>query len=140
MACAPRHSLASRASIDVTALAPYRFACFDRDLKVGRKIEHFMKEHGVHRRIQLRFDNIEAIKRAVEGGEELAILPRSTLEREVAGGSLVALSLVGASLVRPLGIVYRKGRRLTPPMQQFIDILGSSVAGQHHLASEGSIV
>jgi DNA-binding transcriptional LysR family regulator len=136
VACAPTHPLASQPAIPVPALAPYRFACFDRHLKVGRRIEHFVKEHGVQRRVQLRFDNIEAIKRAVEGGDEVAILPRPTLDREITAGSLVAIPFIEARLVRPLGIVYRKGHRLTPSMQHFIDILSASVAREHHVAAE----
>jgi DNA-binding transcriptional LysR family regulator len=140
VACAPGHPVAAHASIAVPALAPYRFACFDRHLKVGRKIEHFMKEHGLQRRVQLRFDNIEAIKRAVEDSDAVAILPHSTLEREIAAGSLVALPFADAQLVRPLGIVYRKQHRLTPSMQHFIEILSTSVTEEDNLLPEGYAV
>ena len=68
------------------------------------------------------FDNIENIKQAVDEGAGIAILPEPTLRREVRRGTLVqaplALPTGEAPLVRPLSIVHRSNRRLSPAVHR----------------------
>jgi DNA-binding transcriptional LysR family regulator len=125
VACSPAHPLAERGEIQVSALDGLTFACFDQDLRVGRRIETFLRERAVRRRVTLRFDNIEAIKRAVQSENTLAILPRSTLASELAARTLRAITFSDGNLNRPLGVVTRKGRCITPSMQRFLDTLGT---------------
>jgi DNA-binding transcriptional LysR family regulator len=61
----------------------------------------------------MEFDNIEAIKKAVEIGPGLSLLPSPTIEREVRAGSLAQVPLKATTFVRPLGLVRRRGRPLS---------------------------
>jgi DNA-binding transcriptional LysR family regulator len=74
-------------------------------------------------KVVLRFDNIEAVKRGVEAGTGISILPRPTLEHELRLGTLVAVPFAGEKFVRPLGIVHRKGKKLYPNTEAFITLL-----------------
>ena len=74
-------------------------------------------------RVMLTFDNIEAVKRAVEVGSGVAILPRPTLEHELRTKALAAVPFSGQSFARPLGIVYRRGRQIYPNTRAFIELL-----------------
>jgi DNA-binding transcriptional LysR family regulator len=57
----------------------------------------------------------------------VAILPEPTLERELQNHTLAAVPFYGAGLVRPLGIVYRHGRRLPSNTRAFVELLQNRV-------------
>lgn len=118
----PDHPLAGTKSLDVKALKGSTFVAFDRGLGIRAEVDRFLKKHGVTVDTTLEFDNIEAIKRAVEIGSGVSLLPRPTLDNEVRAGTLVAVPLKPASFVRPLAILRRKGP-LSPPVDRFIDLL-----------------
>ena len=62
-------------------------------------------------------------KRAVEIDHGIAIVPQATVVQEVKQGTLAAISFKGKEFTRPLAILHRKGRVLTPAMKKFIEIL-----------------
>ena len=74
----------------------------------------------------IEFDNIETIKRAVEIGLGCAIVPRMTVENEVTRGSLKVLEFSEGTFTRPLAIIYKRGRELSPAVRKFIDVLTQS--------------
>ncbi|MGA2853545.1 MAG: LysR family transcriptional regulator [Verrucomicrobiota bacterium] len=132
MACHPRHRLAGKKKIVVKQLAGEPFVGFDADLVIRKKIDGFLREHGVEVKVKLTFDNIEAVKRAVEVGSGVAILPLPTLEHELRAKTLVAAPFSTPGFVRPLGIVYRHGRQLHPNARAFVELLqtGGKLSGQ----------
>ena len=123
MACHPQHWLARKKKIAVKQLAGESFVGFDADLVIRKKIDGFLREHGAEVKVKLTFDNIEAVKRAVEVGSGVAILPLPTLEHELRAKTLVAVPFSTPSFVRPLGIVYRRGHRLYPNARAFVELL-----------------
>ncbi len=123
LVCYPGHRLAGEKNVAVSQLANEPFVAFDEGLGIRRKTDQFLKRHGVTPPIALAFDNVEAIKRAVEIASGVSILPAPTVHREVASRSLVAVPLQGGEFVRPLGIVYRRGKKLYPSARQLIELL-----------------
>jgi hypothetical protein len=90
----------------------------------------------------LEFDNIETIKRAVEIGLGCAIVPKMTVENEVTRGTLRMLEFSEGTFTRPLAIIYKRGRELSPAVRKFIDVLTQSnilpkVAGRGERAERG---
>ena len=81
--------------------------------------------HDVEVRVVMEFDNIETIKRAIEIDAGVGLLPQPTVLREVAAGTLVAVPLATDELVRPLGIIHRRGKDLGGTVRRFIDLLCS---------------
>lgn len=139
--CHPGHPLANRQTVQAADLAGYEMAAFEPDLPVGRAIRRYLKEHdrsaGSHGstgpRIASEFDNIDTIKAAVAVTDQVAILPRRTVIREVEARTLAMVELE-PRLTRPMGIIYRpsgRGRRgrdeeVGPPstaVRTFIDFL-----------------
>jgi len=116
------HRFAERSLIDPEDLAGERFVAFDEGLPIRRAIDRFLRHHGVSIEISLAFDNIETIKRAVEIGSGVSILPEPTLANEVRSGSLVAIPIRNddESLVRPLALIHRKNRALSPVATRFL--------------------
>jgi DNA-binding transcriptional LysR family regulator len=123
LVCTPQHRLAKQKSVNVSDLRSEVFVGFDTDLVIAKKIDRFLKDHGVDANVTVRFDNIEASKRAVEAGSGVAILPKPTLEHELQLGTLAAVTLAGSKFTRPLGIIHRKGRKLYPNTEAFIEVL-----------------
>jgi DNA-binding transcriptional LysR family regulator len=76
----------------------------------------------------MEFDNIETVKRAVEIDHGIAIVPHATVQQEEKIGSLAVVPFRGKEFSRPLAILHRKGRVLTPAMKKFIDILSMDLS------------
>ena len=72
----------------------------------------------------MEFDNIETVKRAVEIDHGISIVPQATVTQESSAGTLAVLPFKGREFTRPLAILHRKGRVLTPAMKKFIETLG----------------
>ena len=123
LVCSPQHRLARLKSVEPKQLRDEVFVGFDTDLVIARKIDRFLRDRGVEANVAVRFDNIEAAKRAVEAGSGIAILPRPTLEHEIELGTLVAVPLANSHFIRPLGIIHRKGRKLYGNAEAFIEVL-----------------
>ena len=73
----------------------------------------------------MEFDNVETVKRAVEINAGIAILPQTTVIREEAQGLLKVLKFNNQTYKRPLALIHRKGRVLTPAIKKLIDLLTS---------------
>lgn len=136
LACRPDHRLARLRKLDVKLLAQETLVGFDTELVIWKKIDRFLRDHGVEANVAVRFDNIEAIKRAVEAGSGVALLPGPTLDNEVALGTLAAVPLADSSFFRPVGLIYRKGRKLYANTESFIEVLKhgttEALAGNGH--------
>lgn len=123
LVCAPRHPFASQSSVRIAQLAGQKYIHFSKDLVIRREVDRFLRAKKVSVSVLLEFDNIENIKKAVEIGAGVALLPAPTLSREVDSRTLVALPLADARLVRPLGIIYRRHHKLTHAAQGFLELL-----------------
>ena len=94
-----------------------------QDIPTRDLIDSYLQEHGVTVRITQAFDNIETIKRVVEIGLGVSILPGPTVEREVRDGTLAILPLEGEPLTRPTGVLLPKGRTPTRALERFLAVL-----------------
>jgi DNA-binding transcriptional LysR family regulator len=71
----------------------------------------------------MEFDNVETLKQAVEINAGIAFLPHSAIVAEIATGALVVLPHQGAEIIRPLGIVSRASRVVSPAVKRFLKAL-----------------
>lgn len=125
LVCSPVHRLADRSRIALAELEGESVINFDADLTIRHELDRVLAEHGVDVRVAMEFDNIETIKRAVEIDAGVALLPEPTVRREVESRSLVAIPLSPDDLVRPLGIIHRRGKELGVVAQRFVKLLQS---------------
>lgn len=129
LVCHPQHHLADRQSVNLTDLQGENFIAFDRDLAICKELDRHLREHEVTVRKVMEFDNIETIKEAIEIGAGLSILPRPTIRREVSTGTLAAVMIADGKLERPIGIIHRQRKSITPVIRKFIDVL-EATSGQ----------
>ncbi len=120
----PQHALAKRTDIEVKDLSGQKFIGFDPDIPTRKAVDIIFREHKLEIEPVMEFDNIETVKRAVEIDHGIAIVPQATVAQEQKQGSLSVLHFKGKEFTRPLAILHRKGRVLTPAMKKFIETLG----------------
>jgi DNA-binding transcriptional LysR family regulator len=123
LVCPPDHALARRPRLTAASLAHQRFIAFDRDIPTRRLVDRFLRAARTSVSITMELDNIETIKRSVEAGLGISILPRSALDNEVKAGTLAARPFATARLTRPIGIIYRRGREQSAAVQAFLGTL-----------------
>jgi DNA-binding transcriptional LysR family regulator len=123
LACATKHPFAHRLAVPITELDGQTYVHFAKELVIRRKVDQFLREHGVNVQVAHEFDNVENIKEAVAVGAGVALLPAPTLRREVQAQTLAALPLHGGRLTRPLGIIHRKRPALSRAARRFVEIL-----------------
>ena len=121
--CHPHHEFAKRKSVKVKALNGQRFINFEPDIPTRKVLDKIFKQHRVTVQQVMQFDNIETVKRAVEIDSGVAIVPQETISEEVATQTLVAVELENGAYSRPLGVIYKKNKVLSPAIKQFIALL-----------------
>jgi len=123
LVCSPEHSLARRASIKASELHGLAVVSFTEELNIRREIDRKLSAARVEVKTAMEFDNIETIKRAVEINAGVSLLPLPTVEREVRSGSLAVTPIEDLKLVRPLGIIQRRGKALGKTAHRFLQLL-----------------
>jgi DNA-binding transcriptional LysR family regulator len=131
LAAAPGHLLAKRAlslkgPLPLQKLQGASFVGFDEDLPIRRHVDRFFKEKEIEVDQEVFFDNIEMVKEAVAEGVGVGILPFRAMRDDIQRKRLTAIRLAGASLYRPLGIIYRKKKPLSMAAQKFLEMLRES--------------
>lgn len=126
----PQHPLAKLEQIDMKQLTGHKFIGFDPDIPTRKAVDTILRDHRLEIETVMEFDNIETVKRAVEIDAGVAVVPQATVQQECAQGTLKALTFKGKAFSRPLAILHRKGRVLTPAMRRFIDALTAPQSAQ----------
>jgi DNA-binding transcriptional LysR family regulator len=110
LVCSPSHELAGASRVYAGDMGRWPMATFEEDLPVGRAIRRYLRAHGVKPNVENVFDNIDTIKSAVAVTDEIALLPRRTVRREVQSGAL-KLVPIDPPLSRPMGLIFRAKQR-----------------------------
>lgn len=121
--CPPHHAFANLRKLTLNRLDGEAFVGYDRDVATRKALDLLFKDRGIAVRYAGEYDNIETIKRAVEIGQGIAIVPLAAVQHEVEHGTMKVVHLTDDMLMRPLGIVHKKGRHLSPAAVKFIDVL-----------------
>jgi LysR family transcriptional regulator, transcriptional activator of the cysJI operon len=121
--CHPKHPLAKNENVSFKDLAGQKFVAFEPDIPTRKAIDKALRDADVEVQTAMEFDNIETVKRAVEIDAGISIVPATTVTQEVAKHTLEAVELENGSLARPLAVIYKKNKVLSPAMKQFIATL-----------------
>lgn len=125
--CAPDHEFAKRKKIKAKELNGRDFVLFERDIPTRKATDKILKSQGVEVKKAAEFDNVETIKRAVEVGFGLAIVPHPSVMDEEKNGQLAVIQLSEKDWVRPVGIVYRSDRSLSLAAKKFVQLLETNL-------------
>ena len=119
----PQHPFAKQKSAKLKSIASQKFVGFEPDIPTRKALDKILREHGVEVNTVMEFDNVETVKRAVEIDAGISIVPESTIGQEVSKQTLAAVKLEDGDFFRPLAVIYKKNKVLTPAMKQFLAAL-----------------
>jgi LysR family transcriptional regulator, transcriptional activator of the cysJI operon len=123
LVCHPHHPLAKVRGIKLKTIAGQKFIGFEPDIPTRKAIDKVFREHGVEVNHVMEFDNIETVKRAVEIDAGIAIVPHSTITQEIQKQTLASVPIEDVDMFRPLAVIYKKTKVLSPAIKQFLAIL-----------------
>jgi DNA-binding transcriptional LysR family regulator len=123
IAMSPEHHLTKKRSIAMDDLKGIEFIAFERDIPTRKATDEILANAGVEVSVVMEFDNVETVKRAIEINAGVAILPASTVVTESERNQLVIYKLEGGIHNRPLAVIHKKNRILTPALRSFVELM-----------------
>lgn len=133
----PNHPLAKGVEVDLKTLSGHKFIGFDPDIPTRKAVDSIFRDNKLEITPVMEFDNIETVKRAVEIDHGIAIVPQATVQQELRQGTLALVPFKGKEFTRPLAILHRKGRVLTPAMKKFVEMLAAEGAAAEAASAKG---
>lgn len=133
--CSPNHSLASNDAITPAQLAEQPYVSRETGSGTREVVDDFFRANGVQPEdlhIALELGSREAIKGAVEAGLGIAIVSRSTIQKELKLGDLIAVPLK-PKLIRPLSLVYAREKFRSRLLQSFLDFVEETLKSKKTL-------
>ena len=101
----PRHRLAGKGSVRVAELERERLILFERGTSIRRATDHFFQRVRLHPPLALETNDTYFVKRMVERGLGLSLLPAWAVRDEVAARRLVRVGLKGHRLRRTVSLI-----------------------------------
>ena len=120
--CGPTHRLAHAETVDLRALSDSAMLMLERGSTSRGLMDRMFSEAGLHPQVTMELGSIEVIKRFVEIGLGVAIVPEVAVREEVRSGRLTALRATGLP-VRQVGMVRREGGHLSRAATAFLRFL-----------------
>jgi DNA-binding transcriptional LysR family regulator len=92
-------------------------------------LEETFHQAGFELQVAMNLGSIEVIKRFVENGLGIALVPRVAVREEERSGRLAAVEVRGLG-VREIGLVEHQGRQRSPATKAFVALLEKRLAGR----------
>jgi DNA-binding transcriptional LysR family regulator len=108
--------------VDAPTLAGHPLILFEAGATLRRVIDGWFHRAGVAPRAPMELGNTEAIKKLVEAGLGLSVTSWFSVKSEVRARALTAMRLT-PPLERQLGLVRRRDKPRTPPLDAFVAAL-----------------
>jgi DNA-binding transcriptional LysR family regulator len=130
----PSHPFAGRTSVSPAEVAAEDFAVPEPGSRTRMLIEQTFHDLGFRLRVTMQLPGTEAVKKAVESNLAVAMVSRYSVPRELGLGVLVRVPIEGITRDRPIHILHRKGKHLSPVSRRFLAFAAEYVAEGRHLA------
>jgi DNA-binding transcriptional LysR family regulator len=109
--------------ISVSVLQGIPFIAFADGIPTRLLIERSLQRVGVKLDVRKSYDNIETLKRTVELGFGVSILPRQAVLNELMDGTLREMPISGFTLSRSCGILLLENKTVGRATQKWLDLL-----------------
>ncbi|MBS1823633.1 MAG: LysR family transcriptional regulator [Acidobacteria bacterium] len=126
----PRHPLASADKVSIRQLGTQNFIAHNIPSPQRQKVIQTFKRHKTPLQMGVELPSLEAIKRFVEMGNGVALVPRLTVEPELRSGALVRIEVPELQTERRLRLVYRRQANLSHAALAFLKVVESYAASQ----------
>src|SRR3974390_2175481 len=119
----PKHPLAHRRSVNVKELGGETFIAHSVQSSYRSRVIQLFERHRTPLQLSIEMPTIESIKRFVQMGMGVAIVPRMCVQWEVERNLLAAVRIRQMKMPRPLYLVTRRGARLSHAALGFMQLL-----------------
>ncbi len=119
---APGHELARRRVVHLDALGRHPVVAHNDPSPARERVLRTVEQKHAALNIVVSLPSLDAIKRAVEMGLGVAILPRRLASTEIARRELIAIRIPELRLRRQLRLVYRKAGARSHAAREFIAV------------------
>lgn len=123
LVCNPSHRLARRAHVPLAELAGEKYITFEADAPTRKAVDRALRAASVPLRPDSESDNVETVKRMVEIGDGVSILPETVLANERRAGSLIPVQIASTDMWRPVGVITRRNRAGSLALRRFLETL-----------------
>lgn len=128
--CPPSHPLVRRKTVRARDLAEEPLLLLDRSTGTRAYVDAVFTRARVRPRVTMEMGSVEVLKRLVELGFGVSIVPAMAIRGEVARGTLAAVGFFGGGRKRSVGIVTQKGSALSPATSAFVATAISTITGR----------
>ena len=118
----PRHRLASRKQITIEEVGREIVIAHNDPSPARERVLRLFERRHAPLNIQIALPSLDGIKRAVEMGLGVAVLPRRCALTEIARGHLVAVKIPALSAPRSVRIVFRRGGEMSRAAAAFLEL------------------
>ncbi|MGY8827587.1 MAG: LysR family transcriptional regulator [Candidatus Latescibacterota bacterium] len=125
--CRPDHALGKRKNISLDKVVEYPLLALERGSTSRQLLDGAFAERDLHPQFSMELGGVEVMKRFVEIGLGVALVPQVAVEVEVERGTIHALSVRGLK-TRQVGLVEHRGRKRSPAATAFVEILQAQLA------------
>ena len=129
MICPLGHPLAGRRSVGLKTIASQPLLALKHGSRSRSILEEAFRETGEEIIVAMNLGSVEVIKRFVEIGFGIAIVPRIAVQREIEEGTVAAVSVRGMK-PREIGLVLHRTRGRSAAASAFIAIAKEELAGE----------
>jgi DNA-binding transcriptional LysR family regulator len=119
---APDHPLANKDVVSVKELGAESFIAHNVSSPYREKVVSTFAKYKTPLNISMEMPTLEAIKKFVEQGMGVALVPRLTAQTEIARKQVVALTVREMRLERGIHLIYRKGATLSHAARAFLAV------------------
>jgi DNA-binding transcriptional LysR family regulator len=124
----PRHPLAGLEKVGIRQLGSQNFIAHNIPSPQRQKVIQTFKRHKTPLQMGVELPSLEAIKRFVEMGNGVALVPRLTVEPELRNGTLVRIEVSELQTERKLRLVYRRQANLSHAALAFLRVVEAYAA------------
>ncbi len=115
------HPLAKKDTVSVKDLGVETFVAHNAPSPYRESVIDAFEKYNTPLNISVELPSLEAIKKLVEMGAGVALVPKLSAQTEIENGQLAALSVKELRLERRLHIIYRRNTVLSHAAQAFLD-------------------
>jgi DNA-binding transcriptional LysR family regulator len=134
------HPWAAKRSISVEELSSQPFILRERGSGTRMVMTRILEQHAfdsARLNVVAEMGSTEAVRQGIKAGIGASILSSQAVEGDLQQGSLRKVSIDGVQFLRPLYMVLRKNRNLSPVCAAFVDFLRTSAENDFAGSSRG---
>lgn len=122
----PKHRLARKKQVSIKDLGSEEFIAHNAPSPYREQVIKKFEQYNTNLKIPVEMPSLEAIKKLVEIGAGVALVPKLTAQSEIKNGQLASLSVKEMKLSRQLHIVYRRKGVLSQGAKSFLQLAKES--------------